>query len=70
MPVRVSNGKWSRLVNALLDYASTKSYINSKVAAELGLTRDAQIMNVNVLNGYVKTLHSTDDVSCELTSCD
>ena len=61
VPVRVSNGKRSVVVNALLDDASTKSYINSKVAAELGLTGDAQIMNVNVLNGHVKTLHSTAD---------
>ena len=35
--------------NALLDDASTKTYINSDVAAELGLQGQLQRVNVSVL---------------------
>ena len=46
MPNEVCNGNRSVLVNALLDNASTKVYIYSKVTAELGLAGDAQITQV------------------------
>ena len=37
VPVKVKNGDRRLTVNALLDDASTKTYINADVAAELGL---------------------------------
>jgi hypothetical protein len=42
-------------VNALLDDASTQTYINNDVAAELGLHGKFQKATVNVLNGQVET---------------
>lgn len=50
VPVIVRNGNRSLTVNALLDDASTRTYINSDVAAELGLEGRLQTMTVNVLN--------------------
>ena len=41
--------------NALLDDASTKTYINADVAAELGLQGCLQKVNVSLLNGKVET---------------
>ncbi len=58
VPVYLSNGRRHIKVNALLDEASTKTYLNSDVAAELGLHGDAQELTVNVLNGrQEKTVH-------------
>ena len=37
IPVYIKNGNQKLQVNALLDNASTKTYINTDVAAELGL---------------------------------
>ena len=37
VPVILKNGDQSLKVNALLDDASTKTYVNSDVAAQLGL---------------------------------
>ena len=45
-------------VNALLDDASTKTYINSDVAAELGLQGKTEGVTVNVLNGQIKTFNT------------
>ena len=47
------------VVNAVLDDASTKTYVNSDVAAELGLNGKSQKVKVNVLNGHVETLDTT-----------
>ena len=48
--VYLRNGVKRVKVNALLDDASTKTYINSDVAAELGLQGCLQQVNVSVLN--------------------
>ena len=47
IPVYLSNGNRKIKVSALLDDASTKSYINSDVAAELGL--EGQLRRVSFL---------------------
>ena len=54
-------------INALLDDASTKSYVNADVAAELGLHGRTEKMTVNVLNGQVETF-KTSPINVELTS--
>ena len=56
VPVILKNGERSLKVNALLDDANTKSYINADVAAELGLQGRTEKMTVNVLNGQVRHL--------------
>ena len=56
-------------VNALLDDASTKTYINSDVAAELGLQGYLQQVNVSVLNSHVETFE-TSPVQCTIESLD
>ena len=55
VPIILKNGNWSIKVNSLLDDASTKSYINADVAAELGLQGKTERVTVNVLNGQVET---------------
>ena len=51
VPVVVENGGRRLVLNALLDDASTKTYINGDVAAdELGLEGTMQKITVNVLN--------------------
>ena len=56
VPVMVKSGGKSIKVNALLDDASTKTYINSDVAAELGLQGKTERVTVNVLNGQIKNI--------------
>ncbi len=67
VPVTLVNGSCRIKVNALLDDASTKTYINTDVAAELGLQGSFQKTNVNVLNGQVETF-LTMPVALELES--
>ena len=55
IPVFLRHGVKRVKVNALLDDASTKTYINLVVTAELGLQGCLQQVNVSVLNGYVET---------------
>ena len=69
VPVVLKNRNREVKVNALLDDASTKSYINADVAAELGLQGMMQKATVNVLNGQVKTF-VTMPVDFELKSLD
>ena len=71
VPVKVKNGDRWMTVNALLDDASTKTYINADVAAELGLKGRTEQVTVNVLNGQVETFE-TRPVNFELESvnCD
>ena len=69
VPVTLVNGNRRIKVNALLDDASTKTYINADVAAELGLQGSFQKTNVNVLNGQVETF-LTMPVEFELESLD
>ena len=54
-------------VNTLLDDASTQSYINADIAAQLGLQGKFQQVTVNVLNGQIKTF-VTMPVEFELES--
>ena len=47
----------------------TKSYINSDVAAELGLNGPVETVTLSTLNGNVKTFQITS-VKCEMGSTD
>lgn len=58
VPVILKNGTRSLKVNALLDDASTKTYINADVAAELELHGKTEKVTVNVLNGQVETFET------------
>ncbi|XP_063441925.1 uncharacterized protein LOC134722246 [Mytilus trossulus] len=58
VPVILKNGNRTVSVNALLDDASTKTYINADVAAELGLQGQIQKVTVNVLNDNVETFET------------
>ena len=51
VPVILKNGNRRIEVNALLDDASTRTYLNPDVAAQLGLQGECQRVSVNVLNG-------------------
>ena len=53
-------------VNALLDDASTKTYLNADVAAELGQLGQTEKETVNVLNDQVETF----ETNFELESLD
>ena len=69
VPVKVKNGNQSIVVNALLDDASTKTYLNADVAAELGLVGETRKITVNVLNGQ-RDSFETMPVEFELESLD
>ena len=56
IPVILSNDKNKLVVNALLDDGSTKSYVNSDVAFQLGTDGTVQKIQVGVLNGKLETL--------------
>ena len=58
VPVVLKNGNRKLVVNAVLDDASTITYVNSDVAAELGLQGIPQKVTVNVLNGHVETFET------------
>lgn len=58
VPVIVSSGTKHIKINALLDDGSTKSYINSGIAAELGIQTVTQKVKVNVLNGNTETFET------------
>ena len=67
VPVILKHGDRSLKVNALLDDASNKTYVNSDVAAQLELQGKAERVTVNVLNGQVETFE-TCSVNVELES--
>ena len=67
VPVFLKNGHRRIKVNALLDEASTKTYLNADVAAELELQGEPQKVTVNVLNGQTETFE-TMPVDFELES--
>ena len=69
IPVFLKNGNKKVKVNALLDDASTKTCINSDVAAMLGLREQLQKVNVSVLNGHIETFE-TSPVKCTIESLD
>ena len=58
VPVIVSSGHRSLQVNALLDDGSTTTYINSSVAAELGLSGKLEKATVSLLNGQLSTFET------------
>ena len=66
VPVMLKIGGRSLQVNALLD-ASTKSYINANVEAELGMQGKTEQVTVNALNCQVETFE-TQPVNIELES--
>ena len=53
----------------MLDDGNTKSYINSDVAAELGLEGPVETVTVITMNGNVKTFQTTS-VECQVGSID
>ena len=65
----IKNGNRKLQLNALLDDASTKTYINIDVAAELGLQGCLWKVNMSVLNGKVETFE-TSPVECVIESLD
>ena len=69
IPVILKNGNRRIEVNALLDDASTRTYLNSDVAAQLGLQGEYQRVSVNVLNGRVEAFE-TMPVELEVESVD
>ena len=50
VPVYLTSGKRRFKVNALLDYGSSRTYVNSDIAPELGLEGSPHELTVNVLN--------------------
>eukprot|EP00117_Sycon_ciliatum_P035424 scpid12780/ scgid2970/ len=69
VPVVVRNGETELRVNALLDDASTNSYVSSHVANELGLTGEEETLTVKVLSGRTEIFRTTP-VMVELKSVD
>ena len=69
VPVIVKNGDHKVKVNALLDEASTETYINCDIAGELRLERILWKVTVNFLNGQTKTFE-TMPVVVEVESLD
>ena len=55
VPVVLKNEDRWVTVNALLDDVSTKTYVNTDVASELGLKGNKEQVTVNVLNGQLET---------------
>lgn len=66
LAILINGGRYLK-INALLDDASTKTYLNADVAAELGLQGRTEKVTVNVLNGQAETFE-TKPVSVELKS--
>ena len=58
IPVILKNGCRRLTVNALLDDASTQTYVNEDVAAELGLNGTLETIKVHVLNGDFKSFQT------------
>ena len=67
--VHLKDGGRKIKVNTLLDDASTKSYVNSDVAAEFDLQGNLRRVNVSVLNGQIETFQTTP-VVCGIESLD
>ena len=58
IPVILKNGCRRLKVNSLLDDASTQTYVNEDVLAELGLNSTFETIKINVLNGECKSIQS------------
>ena len=59
VPVYMSSGRSKVKVNALLDDGSSKTYLNSDIAAELGLEGSPHELTVNVLNDNQERFETT-----------
>ena len=59
VPVYLSSGRRRVKVNALLDDGSSKTYLNSDIAAELGLEGSPHELTVNVLNDNQERFETT-----------
>ena len=59
IPVILKNGDTQVKVNALLDSASSKSFINDSIARKLQLTGNQKTVHVNVLNGGKQKIDSS-----------
>ena len=59
VPVYLSSGKRKVKVNALLDDGSSKTYLNSDIAAELGLEGSPHELTVNVLSDNQERFETT-----------
>ena len=62
----LQNNDKTTVVDALLDEGSTQSYINEHIAKQLGLNlKNRQLkLNVNVLNGNVKSINTSEINLC------
>ncbi len=69
VPCFVVNGERIMRIHTILDDCSTTSYINSDVAAELGLVCDTEDISVGVLNGK-RSECSSGQVTFEIQSLD
>ena len=58
VPVILKNGDRSLKINALLDDASMKTYVNANIAKELGFQGRTEIVKASVLNGQVETIET------------
>lgn len=56
VPAKLKNGNKELIVNALLDDASTTTYINYDMAAELGLQGLLETVSISTMNGNTKTI--------------
>ena len=59
VPVILRKRSQNIVLNTLLDDGSTKTYINSDVAAELNLEGETWKVTVNMLNGQVDSFETT-----------
>ena len=69
VPVLLQNGLKQMRVNALLDDASTKTYLNADVATELGIIGEPHQVSVSVVNDRTETF-KTNTVNFILKSID
>ncbi|XP_065177331.1 uncharacterized protein LOC135807824 [Sycon ciliatum] len=69
VPVLLKHNGAELRVNALLDDASTNSYVSSHVASELGLAGEQEDLTVKVLSGRTEVFRTTS-VSLNLSSID
>ena len=58
VPIILKNGNGRLVVNALLDDGSTKTYVNSDIAAELNVKGALERVNIGVLNGRSESLET------------
>ena len=58
IPVTLCNGQQSVTVNALLDDASTVTYVHTSIATRLGLSGKRQRTTVSTLNGKLETFET------------